>query len=467
MAFNAEKVRAAGECIRRGIYTPRDAIRRLLFTLQRRLYDSVLDNRQSAALAGRRSGKTSTIITLIALVCGYLGWQVVLVYPDARQARAKVIGKLARFCRLLGLRVHTRMTDGIVEIGRGTLEIGSAHTRSAIDSIRGDGAHLCIIDEPASIEDDSLEYLMDEVVGPSLMDHGGHWLMTGTPSEVALGRWWSVTDAPASTNVDAIWHVIRDWDYTHNPELKDPERTIDAELARIGVTRNSDKFLREYKAQYVASDLVKPLHWTAANDYEHLPMTEDGRPLEPAMKVLGIDIGFTDEDAEGVLYIWPGAIYLVEEDIAPEQTDHQLAIMTRGMQARHRPHISAADSANAKTIATLQADGIPVIGARKGRGSVPMGLKQLDSLLREVRFFAKKDSRFVKDAANIRWKDPGKTLRKSPHSNIIPAVRYALDEVPPQYLLPAAAPPPAPTILDNPILRALMADPNPDRPDYR
>jgi hypothetical protein len=458
--FKPEKVRAAGECIRQGLLTPREAIRRLLFQIQRQLYDSVLDNRQSAALAGRRSGKTSTIIALIALCCGFLGWKVVLVYPDARQARAKVIGKLTRFCRLLGVVVNTRMSDGVVEIGLGELEIGSAHTRAAIDSIRGDGSHLCIIDEPASIEDEDLEYLMDEVVGPSLMDHGGHWLMTGTPSDVALGRWWSVTDGPVSDNLDAVWHVIRDWDYLQNPELKDPERTIDAELARMGVTRESDKFLREYKAQYVASDLVKPLHWTIANDFNELPR------LTPVMRVVGIDIGFTDEDALGALYVYRGGVYLVEEDIEAGQTDDDLAEKTRGMGRRHQPHITTADSANAKTIATLQAKGLPVVGAKKGRGSVPEGLKQLDSLLREVRFFARKDSRFVKDAANIRWKEPGKTLRKSPHSNIIPAVRYALDVIPPEYLLPAPPSNGPPSIFENPVLKGLMVNPNEDKPNY-
>lgn len=461
MAFNAEKVRAAAQCIRDGLLTPREALRRLLFALQRDLYDAALDHRQAAALAGRRSGKTSAIIVLICLVCGYLGWDILLVYPDARQARAKVIGKLTRLARMLGLRVHTRMGDGLVEIGRGTLEIGSCHTRAAIDSIRGDGKHLAIIDEPASMDDSDLEYLMDEVVGPGLMDHGGHWLMTGTPSVAeGIGRWWTVTDGPVSDNPDAVWHVIRDWDYTHNPELRDPERTINAELARMGVTRESDKFQREYKARYVAADKIRPLHWSEKNHYEQLPSDA------PVLKVLGVDFGFTDEDAEAALYVYRGAVYLVEEAIEPGQTHPVLATMTRGMIARHAPDITVADSADAKSIATLQTWGIPMIGAKKGRGSVPEGLYQLDSLLREGRFFAKRDSRFVKDAAIIRWKKAGKTLQEKPHSNIIPAVRYALDEVPPHYLLPPP-PPKEVTIFDNPVLKGLMADPNVDRPDYR
>lgn len=436
MAFGAEKARAAATAIRRGLLAPREAIRRMLFDKQRQLYDSALDNRQTAALAGRRSGKTHTIIALICLCAGFMGWNVLLVYPDARQARAKVIGKLTRFARLLGLVVNTRMSDGIVEIGSGTLEIGSAHTHEAVDSIRGDGWHLAIIDEPAAMEGEILEYLMDDVAGPGLMDFEGHWLMTGTPSEMELGRWWETTHGPASDNPDAVWHVITDWDYTHNPELSNPERTIDAELARMGVTRESDKFLREYKAQYIASDAIRPLHWSTANDYDQLP---DDPPI---MKAGGVDIGFTDEDASAMLYIYRGSVYLVEEAIAAGQTDPALAKMVTIQVERHHPDVTAGDSANAKTIATLQTWGVPIVGAKKGRGSVPQGLRQIDSMLRDGTFFAKKSSRFVRDAACVRWKVPGKTLAPRPHSNIIPAVRYALDEVPPLYLIPVG--PPAP-----------------------
>jgi hypothetical protein len=137
------------------------------------------------------------------------------------------------------------------------------------------------------------------------------------------------------------------------------------------------------------------------------------------------------------------------------------------MLGRHRPEITVGDSAQAKSIANLQAQGVPIVGAKKGRGSVPMGLKQLDDLLKEKRFFAKRASRFVRDSAIIMWKVAGKTLREQPHSNVVPAVRYALDEIPAQYLLP---PPPerAATIFDNPHLKALMELTNPpaDRPSY-
>ena len=463
MAFDGNKVRSVAAKIRKGTLHAQTAIRTLLFARQQELFDSAFTNRQTAALAGRRSGKTSTILAIIALA-GFCGWNVLIVYPNAKQARSKMLGKFVRLAKLLGLRVHTRMSDGIVEIGRGggTLEIGSAHTRDAIDSIRGDGIHLAIIDEPAAMDDELLIYLMDEVVGPQLLDHGGHWVMTGTPPKMPIGRWAEIVDEIANAkreNADARWNLIMGWTYHDNPELKDPERTIDAELARMGKTRDSDTFLNEYMAQVVSSDSVRPLHWTAANDYDELPDTP------PILKVTGVDIGWTDEDAIGTLYVWRGAIYLVEEEIQARQTDPQLAAKLRENRAAHNPDILVGDSAQAKSIANLQAENLPIIGAKKGRGSVALGLKQLDDLMREKRFFAKRASRFVRDSAIIQWKQPGKSLKEKPHSNIIPAVRYALDEVPPQYLLP---PPPAkaPTIFDDPVLKGMMVDPNADRPNY-
>ena len=463
MAFDGNKVRSVAAKIRKGLMHAQTAIRTLLFARQQELFDSAFSNRQTAALAGRRSGKTSTILAIIALA-GFCGWNVLIVYPNAKQARSKMLGKFVRLAKLLGLRVHTRMSDGIVELGRngGTLEIGSAHTRDAIDSIRGDGLHLAIIDEPGAMDDELLVYLMDEVVGPQLLDHGGHWVMTGTPSPVPIGRWAEITDEDANAkreNADARWNLIMGWTYRDNPELKDPERTIDAELARMGKTRESDTFLREYLAQSVSNDSVRPLHWTAANDYAELPKEP------PALKVTGVDIGWTDEDAIGTLYVWRGAVYLVEEEIQARQTDAQLAGKLRTNRETHNPEITVADAANAKSIANLQAEGIQVVGAKKGRGSVAMGLKQIDDLMREGRFFAKRSSRFVKDSALIQWKVQGKTLKEKPHSNIIPAVRYALDEVPPQYFLPPP-PPVLPTIFDNPALKSLLTDPNADVPRY-
>jgi len=463
MAFDGNKVRSVAAKIRKGVMHAQTAIRTLLFARQQELFDSAFTNRQTAALAGRRSGKTSTILAIIALA-GFCGWNVLIVYPNAKQARSKMLGKFVRLAKLLGLRVHTRMSDGIVELGRGggTLEIGSAHTRDAIDSIRGDGLHLAIIDEPGAMDDELLIYLMDEVVGPQLLDHGGRWVMTGTPSPVPIGRWAEITDEAANAkreNADARWNLIMGWTYHDNPELKDPERTIDAELARMGKTRDSDTFKREYLAQSVSNDSVRPLHWTAANDYDELPVTP------PILKVTGVDIGWTDEDAIGTLYVWRGAIYLVEEEIQARQTDPQLAAKLRENRAAHNPDILVGDSAQAKSIANLQAENLPIIGAKKGRGSVALGLKQLDDLMREKRFFAKRASRFVRDSAIIQWKQPGKSLKEKPHSNIVPAVRYAIDEIPAQYLLP---PPPAkaPTIFDDPVLKGMMVDPNADRPNY-
>lgn len=462
--FDPKRCRQAALAIRKGVLPAQTAISSLLFPRQRELLTAAFTCRQTAALAGRRSGKTSTLLAIVCLA-GFCNWNVTCIYPNAKQARNKMLGKLVRLARLLGLRVHTRASDGIVELGSGggTLEIGSAHTRDAIDSIRGDGIHLAIIDEPASIEDDLLVYLMDEVVGPQLMDHGGHWVMTGTPPKMPIGRWAEIIDVDLNErreNDDAKWRLIMGWTYKDNPELKDPERTIDAELARMGKTRESDVFLCEYLAQTVSSDSVRPLHWTPKNDYEVLPPN-------PVLIVTGVDIGWTDEDAIATLYVYRGAIYLVEEEIQNRQTDFQLAQKLRGTIERHGPSILVADSANAKSIANLQHERIPITGAKKGRGSVPMGLKQLDDLLREGRFFAKRASRFVKDSALIQWDKPGKTLKAKPHSNCIPAVRYALDEVPPLYFLPP--PPPKPvTIFDNQNLKLLMElnSPPKDRPNY-
>lgn len=466
MAFDAVRCRAAAKAIKTGAKHAQTAIRELLFPRQQELFESAIRHRQTAAEAGRRSGKTSVLLALIAL-CGFVGWNIVIVYPNARQARNKMLGKLVRLCRLLGLRVHTRASDGIIELGtRGaTLEIGSAHTRDAIDSIRGDGVHIAIIEEPGAMDDDLLVYLMDEVLGPQLMDHMGHWVMTGTPSPVPIGRWTEVTDEEAAAkqaNADARWNLIMGWTYHDNPELKDPERTVDAELARMGKTRDSDTYQREYLAKKVSNDSERPLHWTPKNDYDQLPRGE------PVLKVAGVDIGWDDEDAIGTLYVYRyprASIYLVEEDIENRQTDPQLAMKLRTNRTTHSPEITVADSANAKSIANLQAEGIQIIGAKKGRGSVAMGLKQLDNLLREGRFFAKKGSRFAKDAAAIQWKVRGKTLKEKPHSNIIPAVRYGLDEVPAPYFLDPPAPP-APTVFDSPLLKSVLTNPNADPPRY-
>jgi len=209
---------------------------------------------------------------------------------NAKQARNKMLGKLVRLAKLIGLRVHVRKSDGIVEIGAlgATLEIGSAHTRDAIDSIRGDGVHIALIDEPGAMDDDLLIYLMDEVLGPQLMDHGGHWVMVGTPRRPPVGRWTDITDPTLNeriTNADAKWKLILGWIYRDNPYLDDPERTVDAELARMGKTRESDTYLVEYLAQPASSDSDRPLHWTPANDYDALP------PGDPVLKVTGVDIG--------------------------------------------------------------------------------------------------------------------------------------------------------------------------------
>lgn len=218
--------------------------------------------------------------------------------------QSKVVWRklLKAFAPLEGVLVRIDREDKRIERidGAGAITVWSGHTRDAIDNLRGDAYDGVLLDEAAYID---LEYALNDVVEPALLDHGGWVFVFSSPNAGWDGNEQRV--APSFFNRlcgQILAGKERLWRHWHNRTDDNPR--IDREglaryRARLG--EGSPTIAQEVDAELVAGGLLAlpidrdrvvipahriPAHWRcfAAFDwgYNHpysfglFAMSEDG-----------------------------------------------------------------------------------------------------------------------------------------------------------------------------------------------
>lgn len=259
-----------------------------LFPAQRAFVEAV--TRRRVALCGRRAGKTEGVCAwLLGLTRRYPGEQVVYVARSQRSAR-RILWPVVR-------RIMQRYGDaaGVAELVDQSLEVrlrnGSTLWVTGVDSqadseaLRGSRYAGAAIDEAASFPE-WLEYLVDDVLSPALMDLRGDLALCGTPGLVPAGFFWEVSTGDGER---AQWPTFR-WTMLDNPHVPGRE-----ELARVQRENrwgdDHPTLRREWLGEWVRDD--------SAIIYPYDPARNAGRAPEGASvyRVLSVDPGFDDPSA--------------------------------------------------------------------------------------------------------------------------------------------------------------------------
>ena len=299
--------------------------------------------------------------------------------------------------------------------GRGSVYLVGANNRAEIEKVRGVGWGRVAIDEAQAFPA-FLEELIDDVLDPSLMDHGGLLRVIGTPSPVPTGYFHEIASSEKWKH-----HA---WTPFDNPYVKATEQLAKA-MERRGVTEDDPSIQREFFGKWAYDPSTLVFKWAAKNAQEP--------PTNLTDYVIGVDLGFDDADAIAVLG-WNSAspnLYLVEEHVTNKQTVTQLGAKLTALQAQYQPHDTVCDTGGLgkKIAAEVEVrTGITLSPAEKERKFEHIEL--LNDALRSGRFFARGDSRFSQDVLLIEWdrdKSHGDHLVISDrfHSDIADAVLYA------------------------------------------
>jgi Phage terminase large subunit len=314
-----------------------------------------------------------------------------------------------------------------------TIYIVGAGDSAEINKYRGLALKLVYIDECQSFKE-YIKDLIDDVIGPALIDYAGELCLIGTPGPVPAGYFHECAVLSDSWSKHA-------WTFWDNPFIpvtskRTHQEVFDREMKRRGITDiMTPSVQREWYGKWVIDDDSLVLHYREnINNYETIP------PHQQYNYIMGVDVGFKDADAIAIL-AWSEVdrfTYLVEEVITTKQDTTALAMQIQALEKKYKVDKIVMDmGALGKKIGEefIRRWHIPVEAADKTRKIENLAL--LDDALRNGMFKAKTKSIFAQDTYKVE-KDvdkstPERTVISSRfHSDIIDSVLYAF-KVSPAY----------------------------------
>lgn len=301
-----------------------------------------------------------------------------------------------------------------------------AKDESEIEKIRGHGIKLCYIDECQSFKE-YIEYLIDDIIGPALMDYAGSLCLIGTPSPVPTGYFYKCWTMPEDSWSKHKWTF---WDNPFIPQKSgmSHQAVFDREMKRSGRVLTEPSVRREFFGEWATdTDSLLIRYDKEKNDFQTLDSNIRYN------YIMGIDIGHEDADAIAILAYsdHEPTTYLVEECINTKQDITDLANQIKNLDNKYHVIKMVIDAgALGKKIAEelVRRHSIPVEAADKTRKMENIAF--LNDALRTGRLKAKKGSRFAEDSYLVEI-DKNKTkpdkivVSDRFHSDIIDAVLYA------------------------------------------
>jgi hypothetical protein len=404
---------------------PKLELPRVLFNQQAAF--AMSDDAFATALCSRRAGKSVGVAAWLA-EGPLLNPKAPSLYLTLTRGQAKRIiwNTLLDLNDKYRLGYEPNESDLILKRnGRAAVFLAGVDNKREIEKARGTGWGRVAIDEAQSLPE-YVKELVEDVLMPSLMDHGGRIRAIGTPPPVPAGYFHSICQSPEWGHF--AWTV---WDNPHIPEER--KRSMLARvLAARGVTEDDPGIQREWWGRWSLDLSALVFKFDAArNVYAALPSM-----AQPWGHVIGVDLGYDDADAIAVLGFNPGSpsVFLREEWVGTKQTITDLTKRLEALTAQYRPNCIVMDTGGlGKKIAEeiMARTTLPVQAAEKARKFEFIEL--LNDSMRSGRFFAPPGSRFGHDATQVEWdrdKSVGDKLVISDrfHSDIGDAVLYAFRE---------------------------------------
>lgn len=212
------------------------------------------DSRFKALLCPRRTGKTTyNLFECMLHDLKFPGSTIVYIVPDSK-AHAKDLFwlPLKELNSKLNLGLLFKEVEKRVITPRGTqILLLGAHDADSPTRLRGGAYSLALLDECKDFGP-HFEELIVEAILPGLGDYGGTLVLSGTPGNVFAGLFYKVT-----TEEPEGWTVAK-WDKSDNSFLREEERDLDkvyqTSYKPFGLTRESPKFRREQKGEWVTDD---------------------------------------------------------------------------------------------------------------------------------------------------------------------------------------------------------------------
>ena len=365
----------------------------LMFGPQR---DFIKDpSRLKLAVCSRRAGKSHGV-ALALLEAGFKHPGSFPVYCNANRASAKIIiwPALRDIDRQLNLGLQFNEQTSDVKLPNGSvIKVFGVGSRREMEKIRGGKPPIAAIDEAQSMGSD-MEYLISQILLPSLMDYKGSILITGTPNAACAGPFHDIAHGGTLSEKSELKWSLHKWTMVDNPYIKDVEEEYDIACAANGWTQSSPGFRREYKGEWIrdTQGLAFALNGSCLVDRFPHHLADDWR------WILGVDLGTIDPCAFTVLASSRslGQTYCVEsykDDFSTLQAGTEIQRLMDAYDIKGPVTVDAGGQGAAfvrqwkDTHPTL-----PVQGVKKGYGSVDMGINIVNAEFKAGKLFLVKEN---------------------------------------------------------------------------
>lgn len=411
------------------------------FNLSRHLFDKQLafvedPNPFKMAVTTRRAGKTiSCVADLTHTALAHPNCIVLYITLSRKNAKRLVWPEFKKINTKYQLGAEPNESDLTLTFPNGSVVyILGAADRTSIEDFRGLAIKKVYLDESQSFPA-YIEQLIDDVLGPALMDYDGQLILIGTPGPIPNGYFYDLSRNPNWSH--------HHWSFFDNPKLPflakglTHQDMLARELKRRGVKVTDPSIQREWFGKWIVDESSLVYHYKKElNDYGEVPTLEGRSNISGWTYLLGVDLGFEDSDALAVLAYSDASpnIYLVEERITKHQDLTRLFSQVAELNDKYHFDKIVVDTGGlGKKIAEemMKRWGQAVIAADKARKAEKIEL--FNDALRTGRFKAKADSRFAHDASKVEWDHDKSTpdrlvISDRFHSDICDAVTYAFTE---------------------------------------
>lgn len=261
---------------------PADTFIKALFSRQN---DFINDpSKRKAAICSRRAGKShmgGAYLTREAIAnsegdVAYIGL--------TRGAAKKIMFQpLERLNKRYNMGLEFNRSDLTATAPNGnTIYMTGAHTEDDTEKLRGLKFKLILLDECASFKA-HLNYLIEEVLEPTLIDTDGTLALIGTPSANPGANYFH----KATTDITEGFSVHR-WTILDNPFIPHAAQWLEKYRERKKWTEEHPIYRREWLGEWTTdADTLVYKYRKEKNDYEALPNSN-------FRHVMGVDLGFND-----------------------------------------------------------------------------------------------------------------------------------------------------------------------------
>jgi hypothetical protein len=232
---------------------------------QRAAYDDPSNNK--VVLCPRRSGKSfAKAVAAYEKSSRRPDSESLILSTTRGHARMTVGNALDRLVRDYDLPLKERSLDGRffyhnTQTNHRIWVAGCKDFREA-EKLRGDRLDQVLIDEcgaftiiPDMTKDDGsgngkqlLEYLVEDILSPRLMDSGGNMWLSGSPGVVLKGYWWEITTGDGKK---PKWPAYHTWSVFENPFMKNVRAELEERKRIFGWDETSATYQREWLGRWV------------------------------------------------------------------------------------------------------------------------------------------------------------------------------------------------------------------------